>query len=119
MLTLCTSLTEDDKVFAVFGTFVDFTGDAQTCLAKNHNTVLMTFQLSQAIMNQSPPGLIILPGVTPERVDSVLFSLLQAQHTLDGHKVGVLGEQDSQSVVTGSVVPDLQKLGVAMGSTAI
>ena len=119
VLTLCTQFTEDDKVFAVFGTFVDFSGDAQTCLAKDHNTILMTFQLSQAIMNQSPPGLIILPGSTPERVDAVLFSLLAQQHTLDGHKVGVLGEQTSQSIVNGKVLPGLQKLGVPTGSTAI
>ncbi len=66
-LSLCTSFTEDDHVFAVMGDFVDFSGDAQTCIAKDHNTVLLTFDLTQAIINQSPPGLIILPGTTPER----------------------------------------------------
>ncbi len=118
-LTLCTQFTEDDKVFAVFGTFVDFSGDAQTCLAKEHNTILMTFQLSQAIMNQSPPGMIVLPGFNPERVDGVVLSLLQKQHTLDGKTVAVLGEQDSQNIVQGGVIPGLKKLGIPMGSTAI
>jgi Periplasmic binding protein len=118
-LTLCTKFTEDDKVFAVVGTFVDFSGDAQTCLAKDHNTVLMTFNLTQAIMNQSPPGLIILPGSNPERLDSVLFGLLQTQHTLDGKKVAVLGELTSESVVHGSVEPGLKRLGLQTGSTAI
>ena len=85
-LALCTKFTEDDHVFAVMGNFVDFSGDAQTCLAKDHNTVLITFQLSQAIMSQSPPGLIILPGPTPERVDTVVLNLMQKQHTLKGQE---------------------------------
>ena len=118
-LALCTKYTEDDHVFAVIGNFVDFSGDAQTCLAKNHDTVLITFQLSQAIMNQSPPGLILLPGPTPERVDSVLLNLMQKQHTLKGKKIAVLGELTSQNVVNDSVVPGLKRLGIPMGSTAI
>jgi hypothetical protein len=118
-LALCTKFTEDDHVFAVIGNFVDFSGDAQTCLAKNHNTVLITFQLSQAIMNQSPPGLILLPGPTPERVDTVVLNLMQKQHSLKGKKIAVLGELTSQNVVNDSVVPGLKRLGVPMGSTAI
>jgi hypothetical protein len=118
-VSLCTKFTEDDKVFAVLGNFVDFSGDAQTCLAKQHNTVLMTFQLSQAIMNQSPPGLIIEPGVNPERVDSVLVGLMKKQHTLDGKTVAILGETTSQSIVKNSVEPQLKKLGVKTGTTAI
>ena len=62
-LALCTKFSEDDKVFAVIANFVDFSGDAQTCLAKRHKTVLITFQLSQQIMDKSPPGLILqYPG---------------------------------------------------------
>lgn len=118
-LALCTKFTEDDHVFAVIGNFVDFSGDAQTCVAKDHDTVLMTFQLSQAIINESPPGLIVLPGATPERTDGVLLSLMQKQHTLDGKKVAVLGELVSQSIVDQSVVPGLKRLGVPMGDTAI
>ena len=118
-LALCTKFTEDDHVFAVIGNFVDFSGDAQTCLAKDHNTVLITFQLSQAIMNLSSPGLIILPGPTPERVDTVLLNLMQKEHTLKGKRIAVLGELTSQNVVNDSVVPGLKRLGVPMGSTAI
>jgi hypothetical protein len=106
-------------MFAVIGNFVDFSGDAQTCLAKDHNTVLITFQLSQAIMNQSPPGLIILPGPTPERVDTVVLNLMKKQHTLKGKTIAVLGELTSENVVNDSVVPGLKRLGVPMGSTAI
>jgi len=118
-LTECTQFTEDDHVFAVIGTFVDFSGDAQTCLAKQHNTPLMTFQLSQTIMNQSPPGMIVLPGFNPERVDGVVMSLLNKQGTLNGKKVAILGEQDTQSTIQTAVVPALQKYNVQTGSTAI
>jgi len=118
-LTECTQFTEDDHVFAVIGTFVDFSGDAQTCLAKDHNTPLMTFQLSQAIMNQSPPGMIIEPGFVPERVDGVLMSLLDKQGTLTGKKVAILGEQDTQNSINAALVPALQKYNVQTGSTAV
>jgi len=118
-LTLCTKFSEDDKVFAVLGDFVDFSGDAQTCLARDHSTVLMTFELSQAIMNQSPPGMIVLPGTNPERDDAVLFGLLQKQHTLDGKKVAVLGEVTNQGAITTSILPGLKRLGVQTGSTAV
>jgi ABC-type branched-subunit amino acid transport system substrate-binding protein len=118
-LALCTKLTEDDKVFAVIGNFVDFSGDAQTCLTRNHHTPLVTFTLTKAIIDQSPPGLIVYPGSTPERIDSVLVDLMQKRHTLTGKKVAVLGETTSQNVVNNSVVPSLRKLGVATGSTAI
>jgi len=118
-VSLCTKFAEDDKVFAVLGNFIDFSGDAQTCLAKQHNVVLMTFQLTQAIMNQSPPGLIVEPGVNPERVDSVLVNLMKKEHTLDGKTVAVLGETTSSSVVKNSVEPQLKKLGVKTGTTAI
>src|SRR5664279_2185362 len=42
-LAVCTKLTDDEKVFAVIGTFVDFSGDAQTCVANQHKRVLMTY----------------------------------------------------------------------------
>jgi hypothetical protein len=118
-LALCTTFAEDDKVFAVIGNFVDFSGDAQTCLAKQHKTVLMTFQLTQAILDESPPGLILIPGTTPERIDSVLISLFKKQGTLKGKKIAVLGETTSQKVVKNSVEPEIKKLGIATGTTAI
>jgi ABC-type branched-subunit amino acid transport system substrate-binding protein len=118
-VSLCTKFTEDEKVFAVLGNFVDFSGDAQTCLAKQHDTPLMTFQLTQAVMDKSPPGLIVEPGQNPERVDSVLISLMKKQHTLDGKKVAILGETTSEQVVKNSVEPQLKKLGVQTGTTAI
>ncbi len=118
-LNLCTKFTEDDNVFAVIGDFIDLSGDAETCVARDHSTVLITFELTRAIMSESPPGMIIFPGSVPERRDSVLFQLLRTQHTLDGKTVGVLGETTSQTTVNSSVVPGLKAMGVQLGSTAI
>lgn len=118
-LAVCTKFADDDQVFAVLGNFVDFSGDAQTCIAKQHQRVLMTFNLTQAIMNQSPPGLIIYPGATNERTVRILLQLLQQQHTLAGKKVAVLGGSAEASTVNQTIVPGLKKLRVAMGSTAV
>jgi ABC-type branched-subunit amino acid transport system substrate-binding protein len=118
-LAVCTKLTDDDKVFAVIGTFVDFSGDAQTCVANQHHRVLMTFNLTQAIMNQSPAGLIIYPGATNERTVKVLLQLLSKQHALKGKKAAVLGGSQEASTVNKTIVPGLKKLKVPLGSTAV
>ncbi|MGZ6966903.1 MAG: ABC transporter substrate-binding protein [Acidimicrobiia bacterium] len=118
-LAVCTKLTDDDKVFAVIGSFVDFSGDAQTCVAKQHDTVLMTYNLTQGIIDQSPPGLIVYPGATNERTVKVLLELLNRKHMLKGKKVAVLGGSAEANIVNKTIVPGLKQLGVPLGSTAI
>ena len=75
-------------MFAVVGTFFDFSGDAQTCIAKQQHRVLMTFNLTQAIIDKSPPGLIVTPGNIPERSATILLELLKKENTLDGQDGG-------------------------------
>jgi hypothetical protein len=106
-------------VFAVVGSFVDFSGDAQTCIANQEHRVLLTFNLTQAIIDRSPPGLIVTPGDIPERQASILIQLLEKQKTLEGRTVAVLGDTTESSVVNGTIVPALRKAGIKMGSTAI
>jgi ABC-type branched-subunit amino acid transport system substrate-binding protein len=118
-LQICTELTEDEKVFAVVGTFVDFSGDAQTCIAKRHNTPVITFTLTEAIMKKSDPGMILFPGQTAERGGRVLFQLMREAGTLEGKKVGILGETVSKPTVDSTVEPGLKELGVETGTTAI
>jgi ABC-type branched-subunit amino acid transport system substrate-binding protein len=119
ILPLCTSFAQDDNVFAVVGTFIDFSGDAQTCIAHQENRVLMTFNLTQAIINQSPPGLIVTAGDIPERSGSILIQLLKNKGLLAGKTFAVLGDTTESSDVNGYIVPALKKAGVPMGSTAI
>ena len=66
-LTLCTQFTEDEHVFAVIGDFVDLTGQAQPCIAKQHKTVLITFNLTQAIVNSAPGGILLTFNTDQER----------------------------------------------------
>jgi ABC-type branched-subunit amino acid transport system substrate-binding protein len=118
-LALCTQFTEDDQVFAVIGDFVDLTGQAQPCIAKQHNTVLITIDLTQSIIDSAPGGMILGFGERQERLVSILLQLLQKEHTLDGKKVAVLGEATTQQSVKKVLVPGLEKMGVNLGTTAI
>lgn len=118
-LALCTQFTEDDQVFAVLGDFVDLTGQAQPCIAKQHKTVLITIDLTQAIIDSAPGGMILGFGERQERLVSILLELLQKEHTLEGKKVAVLGEATTRQSVNNVLVPGLKRIGVKLGDTAI
>jgi ABC-type branched-subunit amino acid transport system substrate-binding protein len=118
-LALCTQFTEDDQVYAVLGDFVDLTGQAQPCIAKQHDTVLMTINLTQPIVDSAPGGMILGFGVRQERRVSILLELLKQQHTLDGKKVAVLGEATTRQSVQNVLVPGLKEIGADLGTTAI
>jgi ABC-type branched-subunit amino acid transport system substrate-binding protein len=119
ILSLCTSFTQDDNVFGVVGTFVDFSGDAQTCIANQEKRVLMTFNLTQAIIDKSPPGLIVTPGSLPEGSATILIKLIQKAGTLKDKTVAVLGDTTESGVVNGTIVPELKKAGIKTGTTAV
>ena len=106
-------------MFAVVGTFVDFSGDAQTCIAKQQQRVLLTFNLTQAILDRSPAGLIVTPGLLPERTTGILVSLLEKQNLLKGKKIAVVGDGTEGTVVKNYVVPALKKANVPLGATAV
>src|SRR5262249_40107876 len=57
--------------------------------------------------------------VTPERRAAIVLSLLKSQHSLDGKKVAVLGEQVTLQRVHKVIEPGLKALGLKLGSTAI
>jgi len=119
IVALCTQFAQDDKVFAVVGTFIDFSGDAQTCITKDQHRVLMTFNLTQAMINNSPPGLMLTAGNIPERSASILLELVKKAGTLNGKTVAVMGDTTESSVVTGTIEPGLKQLGVHTGDPAI
>jgi hypothetical protein len=119
VLAACTSLTEDSHVFAVMGTFYDPSGDGQTCIAAQHHRVLLTFDLTQAIIDKSPAGLIVNAGSNPERLVRVLLTLLAKRGTLKGKTVGVLGDTTGAATVNGTILPGLKKLGVKLGTAGL
>lgn len=118
-LSLCTTFTEDDQVFAVIGDFVDLTGQAQPCISKQHHTVMITIDLTQAIVDSATPGLLLSFDANQERAVSTTLELLKRAHTLVGRKVAVLGEATTERSVKTVLVPGLQKMGVSLGSTGI
>jgi ABC-type branched-subunit amino acid transport system substrate-binding protein len=117
--TLCTSFAEDDKVFAVVGVFIDFTGQAQQCVTKDHKLVHIGHELDQPWIDAAPPGLMLTPDRTKENVASALISLLGSTGKLKGKTVAVVGDKDNEARVNDVIVPGLKKAKAKTGSTAI
>ena len=118
-LSICTAATEDDDVFAIMGIFVDFTGDAQLCVTRDHERVLITHGVSQAWIDDAPPGLLLSPDITAERRIDVIVSLLESEGELDGRKVAVLAAQDNEGRIESTVAPALDAAGVDRGSDGV
>jgi ABC-type branched-subunit amino acid transport system substrate-binding protein len=120
LVQVCTHFTDDDKVFAVVGNLSDAAESSamHTCIAKQHKTPVVTFQVTQAMFDQVPPGMLIFPGTTPERSSAVLFELLKERKVLDGKKLAVLAQQTSQVSVKSAVLPAIKKAGIETGTTA-
>jgi ABC-type branched-subunit amino acid transport system substrate-binding protein len=118
-LSACTSFTEDDKVFAVVGVFIDQSGDAQLCIAKNHETVEIIHNVSQSWIDAAPKGLLLTPNITTDRRLSVILGLLARDKTLKGKKVAILTQPDSKDRADALVTPSLKKTKVKQGTTAV
>jgi hypothetical protein len=118
-LSLCTSFTEDDKVFAVLGVFIDFTGQGQECLTKEHNTIHVGHEIDQPWIDASPGGLMLTPDRTKEHVAAALISLMSSTGKLKGKTVAVVGDKNNESRVNDVIVPALKKAKAKTGSTAI
>ena len=118
-LAVCTSLTEDQKVFAVLGILYDASGDADLCITRDHQTIYDGFELNQAWIDQSPPSLMVTVDYPAERRTEVLMNLLKSQGTLTGKKVATLVDQNTVSTVTGVIKPALDSMGVAQGSGGV
>jgi ABC-type branched-subunit amino acid transport system substrate-binding protein len=118
-LDTCTSFTQDAKVFAVVGVFAPTSPDAQLCLSRDHQTILIGHELHQATIDEAPPGLLITPDITAERLVNVLVNLLKKQGTLTGKKVAILADQDTKGPADTVVKPAFVSLGLQQGSEAV
>jgi ABC-type branched-subunit amino acid transport system substrate-binding protein len=117
-LTACTSLTDDNHVFATIGTFYDPNGNAQLCFAKQHRTPIIGSAPTQALIDRGPPGYMLTTDITPERRLRVIMSLLEKEGTLSGKKVAVVDIAADHARVKSVVGPGLQSLGVQRGTDA-
>ena len=120
-LAVCTRFTEDEEVFAVVGIFYDIggAGDAQLCVTREHETILVGTDLSQDWIDKAPPGLLVTDAVTPERTLSALMSALGQAETLRGQKVGVLADGVTQARAKDVVSPALSDQGAERGTLAV
>ena len=63
----------------------------RSCVSRGITTrVLITHGVSQAWIDDAPPGLLLTPDITAERRIDVIVSLLESEGELDGRKVAVL-----------------------------
>jgi ABC-type branched-subunit amino acid transport system substrate-binding protein len=118
-LAACTAFTEDDAVFAVMGLLYDDTGDADLCLTRDHQTIYEGFELNQAWVAQSPPGLMVSTDITAERRSIVLLNLLQSQGKLAGKKIATFTDSNAAKTINTVVKPALDRLGIPQGSPAV
>jgi ABC-type branched-subunit amino acid transport system substrate-binding protein len=118
-LAACTSLTEDEKVFAVMGLLFDASGDADLCVSRDHQTILQTFLPRQQFIGQAPPSMMVSTDITTERLATVLVNLVKAQGALTGKKVATLTDNNTVDEVKTVVKPALDSLGLAQGSPAV
>ena len=117
----CTSFTDDEQVFAVLGVYDTEPGDGtnQLCISKDHDTVQINeLAFQKATMDQAPPGLLVMPGILPERRLDALFALLKQKHALAGKKVAVLADQDTAENADKVAKAAATSIGIQTGSTA-
>ncbi len=118
-LSLCTAWAEDDKVFAVLGVFIDFSGQGQLCLTKEHKVIHIGHELDQPWIDAAPGGLLLTPDATKQGVSEELVNLLGSTGRLKGKTVAVMGDKNNADSVAKVTVPALKKAGAKTGSTAI
>jgi hypothetical protein len=118
-LAACTSFSDDSNVFAVIGEFGQITGDIPLCVTKQHNRPLITYGLTQDMVDKAPPGMLVTPDILPDRRVKIIVSLLESQHTLAGKTVAVLADSNATARVHQVIEPALKAMGVKQGSTGI
>jgi hypothetical protein len=118
-LAACTAFADDADVFAVIGSFGQITGDVPLCVTKQHKRPLLTYGLTQDMIDKAPPGLLLTPDILPDRRVKVIVSLLKSQHTFEGKTVAVLADSNATARVDQIIEPALEAMSVKQGSTGI
>ncbi len=111
-LAACTSFSDDSNVFAVIGEFGQITPDIPLCVTKQHHRPLVTYGLTQDMIDKAPPGLLVTPDILPDRRVKIIVSLLESQHTFAGKTVAVLSDSNSTERVQKVITPALARMGV-------
>ena len=119
---LCTTMTDDEQVFAVLGVYdTEPPGDGtnKLCVSKDKETVQINHILKQSIIDQAVPGLLITPDISAERHLQAVLNLLAEEKTLAGKKVALMADQNSQAGAEPAVEKFASDAGLQTGSTAV
>ena len=119
LIAVCTALTDDENVFATIGTYYDASGDAQLCMTKQHQRVLVTFDLNQKMLDGAPPGLMVTPARPPSARSRSCSSCSTRRASSTARPSGVVGSAESAAIVNDAIVPELKDLGVKLGTVGI
>jgi ABC-type branched-subunit amino acid transport system substrate-binding protein len=115
----CTKLTEDDKVFATIGVLIDDSGAAQVCFAKQHKSILITHELSKAIMDKVPGGLMLTTDTLAERTDTTLIDDALKAGLITDKKFGILADTSTKTRIDDAIKPALKKNNLAVGTAGV
>jgi hypothetical protein len=115
----CTSLIEDSKVFATVGVLIDFTGAAQLCFTKQHKSPLLTHELTQRMIADATPALLLTDDITAERKTKVQIQLLGDKGLLKGKKVAILAETSTKGRIDDAIKPAFDTLKVPLGTSGV
>ncbi|MDQ1532487.1 MAG: hypothetical protein QOF28_248 [Actinomycetota bacterium] len=115
----CTSLIEDSKVFATTGVLIDPTGAAQLCFTKQHKSILMTHELTQRMIDDSTPALLLTNDITAERKVKTEIRLLGEKGLLKDKKVAILAETGTKGRIDDAIKPAFEALKVPLGTSGV
>jgi ABC-type branched-subunit amino acid transport system substrate-binding protein len=118
----CTELTDDEKVFAIFGVYdTEPPGDGtnKLCVSRDKETIQINHLVRKEIIDQVKPGLLLTTDITAERNLDAVLSLLKSQNTLAGKKIALLADQNTQAAAETRVKAAATAMGIQQGSTAV
>ncbi|NUU24086.1 MAG: ABC transporter substrate-binding protein [Streptomycetaceae bacterium] len=110
----CVKLTQDEKVFAVLGSF---NGDEPLCYVQTNKTATIGGQLTTKRYAQAQAPWFAYYRGGDEAAEGL--DKMAAQNAFAGKKVAVISNVNEQAVMKDTVIPALQKLGVTPVETGV
>ncbi len=118
-LRVCEEFTQDEDVFAIIGVYIDFAGAAHRCVTTENNTIHIGHELRESWIQEAPPALLLTVDITNERRSRAMLRLMDEEGLLEGRTVGILADQNLESLVNDAVRPTLEEYGVELSDTGI
>jgi ABC-type branched-subunit amino acid transport system substrate-binding protein len=110
----CVKLTEDEKVFAAIGFFLN---DAPLCYLEQHSTpVLGGTMTAEYVARAKAPWYTLEPG---DAASTLIVDAMAADGVFKKGKIGVISHAQEQALVDNAVLPALKRNGVKFTSAVI